>query len=245
MENNQNTNKTSSSKSGTTAKKTTSASTTRKTTATAKSGSTSSGTAKKTTGTGTKRTSTTSTKKSGTTTKKSTTASPTTEVKKDVNKKVDSAITERVAPIKIGDKTINVKGLLKGVSLVAKIIAIVMFVVGALLGAAVGIYFCKDDTFELIECNTSYEIGLDTPIKVEGVKLISFGRDLSDKVKVELSEGLTQNDDGTITINDTSEEGMYYIVYSTDDFKYQKIQRIRYIYIVSFNETGESIVEEG
>ena len=255
MEDKETNKKTTSSKSGTsTTKKTgtgsgTKSTTTRKSTST-KTGATQSGTSS------TKRTS--STGNSGTTAKKTTstrktssnsaTKSVTTEakkeVKKDANKKADEVLTKNVPDFKIGDKSVNMKGLLKGVSLVAKIVAIVMFIVGAVLGSVVGIVLCKDDTFELIECNTSYEVGLDTPINVEGVKLISFGRDISDSVNIELSEGLKRNEDGTITVLDTSVEGIYHIIYTTSDFKYQKIQKIRYIYIVSFNETGESAVYE-
>ena len=67
----------------------------------------------------------------------------------------------------------------------------------------------------------------------EGYKVISFGKDLSDKVSIKTN--MTDNNDGTYTI-DTSEEGDYYLIYEVDSLKYGKIKRVRTFTVGADNE---------
>ena len=101
-------------------------------------------------------------------------------------------------------------------------------------GAVFGGYFThktitKNDCFKLLgKKEISIQIGSSFTYTDEGVKILSFGRDLKDKVEIETN--LTKNDDGTYTL-DTSEAGEYYMIYTVDDIKYGKIQRVR-VFIV-------------
>lgn len=135
----------------------------------------------------------------------------------------------------------TIKKLLKKIPTAIKILGVVLFVVGGLLGSFVGARICKNDTFELLPYDSKFTIGCEANLTIPGVKLISYGRDISDKVQLEVSEGLVQNEDGTFTIEDTSQENVYYIIYTTKDIKFSKIQKIRYIYVNSLDDVGESI----
>ena len=66
-----------------------------------------------------------------------------------------------------------------------------------------------------------------------GFEVISFGKDLSDKV--EIKTNMTKNDDGTYSI-DTSTEGDYYMIYTVDSLKYGKIKRVRTFTVGADNE---------
>lgn len=68
----------------------------------------------------------------------------------------------------------------------------------------------------------------------DGAKVISFGVDKSDKVKIETN--LKLNSDGTFT---ALEEGTYYMVYTVDNFKYGKLYKVQKIRLISFVEPTE------
>ena len=172
------------------------------------------------------------------TTVKTTSAGQKTTVKTTAKQKTTSKNAASSSSI---DVSKDVKKILKKIPTAIKVIGVLLFVLGLVTGNIIGKKLCENDTFELIECNTGYNVGSDNIISVSGVKIISFGKDVSDSVKLELSAGLTQNDDGTFTIEDTSKEGVYYIIYTTDNFKFKNIQKIRYIYVNDLEDTGESI----
>ncbi len=99
------------------------------------------------------------------------------------------------------------------------------------VGAGIGGYslICRNDTFRVRgEANYVLKVGEQDQLtyKDEGVKIIEFGRDISDKVLTETN--LTETDDGKYTV-DTSKEGSYYIIYTVDSPKYGKVERIRTI----------------
>ena len=97
------------------------------------------------------------------------------------------------------------------------------------VGAGIGGYILisSNDCVELIG-DSNYTVVVGTPFvyEDEGVKAISFGGDISDKVSVETN--LTELDDGEYTV-DTSRIGEYYIIYTVDSVKYGEIQRVRTI----------------
>ncbi|MBQ7384478.1 MAG: hypothetical protein IJV72_06780 [Clostridia bacterium] len=113
------------------------------------------------------------------------------------------------------------------------IIALLCLALG--IGAGVGAcaLVCRNDCFKL-KGDKSYTVSVGTPIayKDEGVKIISFGQDISDKV--EIKTNLTQNDDGSYNV-DTSEPCEYYIIYTVDSVKYGEIQRVRTITVKGDN----------
>lgn len=139
----------------------------------------------------------------------------------------------------------KIKKLWKKIPKTVKIIALVLFVIGNAVGGFFGAMICKNDTFELLPYEGKFLVGCESTITVPGVKIISYGKDVSSSVNAELSEGLVQNEDGTITIEDTSVEGVYYIIYTTSNFKFSKIKKIRYIYVNNLEDTGESVSEGG
>ncbi|MBQ7308202.1 MAG: hypothetical protein IJW82_06735 [Clostridia bacterium] len=139
----------------------------------------------------------------------------------------------------------SLKKLWKKIPKTVKIIALVLFVLGNTIGGFFGHIICKNDTFELLPYESKFLVGCEATIDVPGVKIISYGKDVSDNVNTELSEGLKQNQDGTITIEDTSVEGVYYIIYTTDNFKFSKIKKIRYIYVNNMEDVGESVSDGG
>lgn len=74
----------------------------------------------------------------------------------------------------------------------------------------------KNDTFELIG-EKNITLNLNQEYSEQGVKVISFGKNLNDKV--EIASDL-----------DTSKEGEYTIIYTIkDSYKYKNIKRVRYV----------------
>ena len=131
-----------------------------------------------------------------------------------------------------------------------KAILIILFV--ALIGGAIGVGGCwfisKDDCFEIIG-NDEITLTLkndeqednndENSYYDEGVKIISFGRDISKDVTVETN--LKKNEDGRYTAD---EVGTYYMIYKVDDIKYGKIFTVQRIRLITFVEsTPENIVD--
>lgn len=111
------------------------------------------------------------------------------------------------------------------------IISVIIF---ALIGIGGGIFashkICENDVFVVLgEKNIELFVGDDFDFKDEGVKIISFGRDISNKVNIKTN--LTKDSQGNYVV-DTSVEGEYYIIYTIDDIKYGNIQKVRTISIL-------------
>lgn len=73
----------------------------------------------------------------------------------------------------------------------------------------------KNDTFELIG-EKSISLSLNEKYQDTGVKVISYGLNLNDKVSVDSNL-------------DTSKEGEYRIIYTVKSLKYKNVKRVRYI----------------
>ena len=117
-------------------------------------------------------------------------------------------------------------------------LSFVIWILCLALGAGLGVGAYKvvsaNDRF-VVRGEKSYvlPIGTEVTYKDKGVQIISFGRDISDKVQIETN--LTETDeDGVYTI-DTSQGGEYYIIYTVDDIKYGEIQRVRTITVKGEN----------
>jgi len=97
------------------------------------------------------------------------------------------------------------------------------------IGAGIGAYsfISRDDCFKLKgDSNYTIPVGMPFNYEDEGVKIIEFGKNISNNVSVKTN--LTEIDDGVYTA-DTSRAGEYYIIYTVDSVKYGEIQRVRTI----------------
>lgn len=111
---------------------------------------------------------------------------------------------------------------------VAFLLVILFLIAGALTGYFTVKYLTKDDTFELLGESTIV-LTLGENYKDEGAKAISFGRDISDKIKTENNI-------------DNSVEGVYYIKYTVDDIRYNGV--VKYRYIMYFAEIPDGVLDD-
>lgn len=112
------------------------------------------------------------------------------------------------------------------------VLAILFFVIGCIGGVIVSMQLTKNDKFELNGEKTVYlEIG--EKYVEPGVTVISFGKDVSDKIT-------TGGDFGAMN---TDIEGVYQIVYKIDDLRWGDYQRVR-IVIVGNPEKGEQEIPD-
>ena len=108
-------------------------------------------------------------------------------------------------------------------------ICVVALVFGAVAGAFGYRFVTRNDRFVLNgEHFYRVSVGSEFVYKDEGVKVIAFGKDITDRVSVDTD--LTLNADGSYTV-DTSQEKEYYITYTVDSLKYGKTQRVRRIIV--------------
>lgn len=107
------------------------------------------------------------------------------------------------------------------------VLTVLFFVIGCVGGVIISMQFTKNDKFELIGDKTVFlEIG--EKFVEPGVTVISFGKDVSDKITV----------GGDFATMDTNLEGVYQIVYKIDDLRWGDFQRVRTV-IVGDPEKGE------
>ncbi len=124
----------------------------------------------------------------------------------------------------------KVKSKAKRISAASYVIWVLALVLGLALGAFACYYLCRNDRFELKgKSEYTLEVGGEGSSVIyvdKGASVVSFGKDLSKKVKV--STSLIEVDDGEYKI-DTSKEGVYYIIYTIDDVRFGEIKRVRTI----------------
>lgn len=124
----------------------------------------------------------------------------------------------------------------------AILIILLVTIIGAGIGAGACYIVSKDDHFTIIgkeEITLTLraegeEINSENSYIDEGVEVVSFGRDVSDKVYIETD--LKTNEDGSFTAD---EVGTYYIVYKVNDIKYGKIFTVQRIRLITFVEGKE------
>ena len=110
------------------------------------------------------------------------------------------------------------------------ILAILFLIVGAVAGVVLSRELTKNDKFELIG-EKQVELAIGESYKEAGVKIISFGRDISDKVAY---------GGDFVTMGEIPEEGIYQIVYTVDDFRWGDYQLVRTV-IVGTPEGAEGL----
>lgn len=135
------------------------------------------------------------------------------------------------------------KRKLKKLGFRAILIILLVTLIGACIGAGACWFVCRNDCFDIIgkdeitlEITINQKQGnemITVPNKYvdDGVRVVSFGRDVSDKVQVETN--LKQNTDGSYYAD---EVGTYHIIYKVDDIKYGKIFTIQRIRLITFVE---------
>lgn len=116
------------------------------------------------------------------------------------------------------------------------VIALVFMLLGCGVGGGVIYFLSRNDCF-VINGREEITLTIGENYVDDGVKVISFGRDLSDSCVVDTD--LIINQDGSYT---ASEIGTYYIKYSVDDIKYSKIFTVEKIRLITFVE--ETIADE-
>ena len=107
----------------------------------------------------------------------------------------------------------------------------IFFCILALIaGLAVGVYgydfVCSDDCFVVLgEKENAVELNtVNFTYYDDGVRIVEFGRNISDNVVVETN--MTKLGNGAYTVN-TTVPGRYYIKYAVDSPKYEKVTKIR------------------
>lgn len=160
-------------------------------------------------------------------------------------KKSASKRSERVAfDFSIDSKTSkNAKKSVKKLGKSALVAVVVFLIIGLALGGGLTYYFTQDDCFELIGAD-EITLTLDETYLDQGVKVISFGKDMSSKVQIKTD--LVKNDDGTYSPSKDSDGlynvGTYYMVYTVDCLKYGTIFKIEKVRLINFVEASDDDV---
>ncbi len=125
-----------------------------------------------------------------------------------------------------------------GVKGIATIVLLIVLFAG--IGVGGGFFLTRNDCFEIVGQD---EIELEAKEKYfdEGVKVVEFGKDKSDKVEIETD--LKINSDGSFSPQ-TDNDGnpilkTYYIIYKVDTIKLSKLAKIERIRLISFVEDSE------
>ena len=131
----------------------------------------------------------------------------------------------------------ELKSTTKRITIGGKVAIILTFLIAVAGGVCVEKIITKNDVFAL-NGNKEYafEIGHNGGSYEyidEGFKVVSFGRNIADKVSVDTN--MTRGNDGQYII-DTSLEGDYYIIYTVEDIKYGHIKRVRTFTVGANNE---------
>ncbi|MFQ6723798.1 MAG: hypothetical protein ACLRFE_00500 [Clostridia bacterium] len=148
---------------------------------------------------------------------------------------------------KASRSTKNTTRKIKKLGIKAILIILLVTIIGASIGAGVCFILARNDCFTIIG-NDEITLTLKGEDDVlarencyydEGVKVISFGRDISKDVKIETD--LKKTEDGGYYAD---EVGTYYIIYTVDDIKYGKIFTIQRIRLITFVEaTPDNMVD--
>ena len=100
-------------------------------------------------------------------------------------------------------------------------------------------FTCKNDTFELIG-KDEITLTLNDKYTNQGVKAISFGKDISAEILIETN--LLTDENGDYYAEDI---GTYYIKYYSKDVKYGTIFKVEKIRLITFVEPSEEIDVDG
>ena len=116
---------------------------------------------------------------------------------------------------------------------------ILCFIIGFGIGFGGYLFLCKDDCFEIVG-GDELVLTLDEAYHEQGVKIIEFGRDISDQVQIEMDKNLKLDENGK-----TTQVGTYYIKYTTNTLKYGIIFKVEKVRLITFVEPSELEEFEG
>lgn len=128
------------------------------------------------------------------------------------------------------------KTAVKNTSVKVFLIGFLFLLVG--IGCGVGVCWglCRNDTFELYG-QEELTLTLEEKYMDDGVKIISFGKDVSGDIEIETN--LKQDENGLFC---SDEVGTFYIKYHSNSFKYGTlftVEKVRLITFVEVSEGGE------
>ncbi|MBP5357093.1 MAG: hypothetical protein J6Y68_02975 [Clostridia bacterium] len=139
----------------------------------------------------------------------------------------------------------TVSSVVKKLHPITKVVVAIFAVLGIVVGVIVGFVLSKNDRF-VLKGNSLYSYDVsssDYIYKEEGIEVVCFGFDISDKLTVETN--LSKNASGDYIIPGTV-EGTYYIKYSVDFFKFGEdapngpIIRVRTFTVSSSEDDGRA-----
>lgn len=137
-------------------------------------------------------------------------------------------------------QTKKIKSSINKISTAAKIVMVVLIVVGIAGGIFATKFITRNDCFVLngLDEQTlfiSEETGPQT-YKDEGANVVAFGQDDSDKIEIETN--MKMNELGEYYAD---EVGTYYMIYKVKNFKYGSIFKIQKIRLITFVEESEGV----
>lgn len=144
----------------------------------------------------------------------------------------DKKSTESTVLSKQARKTVErkTKRAVRSMNTGVLMISLLFFVVGVALGVYAAMAMTENDCFELNgEKEISVSVGTPYVYHEDGAKIVSIGRDISDRLRVK-TELVSDGQGGYVV--DTDSPGVYTIVYTVDDIKFGRIQKIRTIRVV-------------
>lgn len=122
---------------------------------------------------------------------------------------------------------------LKNTPIKTLFVALVVLLIGTILGGIPAYFLTRNDCFEIIGAD-ELSLTLGERYVDEGVKVIAFGKNDAEKVKIETDMNI--NKDGSLTADNV---GTYYIVYTVNNLKYGTIFKVQKIRLVTFVEPSE------
>lgn len=130
----------------------------------------------------------------------------------------------------------------KGLGFKAILIILLVALIGGAIGAGACWFVSRNDCFEIIGRDEitlmlradGEEFNKDNSYCDDGVKIVSFGRDISSSAIIETD--LKQNEDGRYYADKI---GTYYIIYKVNDIKYGKVFTLQRIRLITFVEPKE------
>lgn len=172
---------------------------------------------------------------------------PTTASKRTTKAKVNSS-TKNVATATAVGSLVATKAIKKTDSK-TKILALIMLIIGLFVGVLGAYVITRNDCFELLGENeitlemqvADNDTGLLGTYREDGVKVVSFGKDVSDTLTVEIDSKFIDNHDGTYS---ATQVGTYYIKYHSNSLKYGKIFTVEKIRLITFVEPSEITEKE-
>ena len=122
---------------------------------------------------------------------------------------------------------------LKKISFGAMVGAILLLIVGV-VGGYFGVKFMVRNDCFVLNGQDELTLQLGETYTDEGAKIVSFGKDVSEDIIIETD--LKQNEDGSYY---AEQEGTYFMVYKSNNFKYGSFFKVQKIRLITFVEATE------